>query len=447
MTTPSVSLLTMQEATSTDAVAGFARDVLRGTGWELGRVRRRASRLEPPDAYWVIFEVTISKDEEERKLRLVARGAFDSAAWEELRGRLLRAAEGRECDPVNGIGFPRVLDEPQLAYWFYPFDLALRGLPWAADAKTMWHVLTDLAGRTVGRRRPIDRLHVERIRYTPEISAILRYDLDEADGTRSEIYGKVQPGERGLRTHRVEEALWNVASESGGLLHIARPIAFIREFGLLLEDAAPGTPVKGDRESKEFCGVGPAAADALAVIHESGLEADERIHIEAELDRLDSVTDQFALVDPRAHFLLRELVLHLRNRLEKTYEEEVLPTHADLKYDQFMHHEGTYTLIDFDYFAMAETSYDLAKFCAYVIPSAPRDWQESVAAMATRDAFLRRYLELRPEATLDRFQVYEATILALRAMTMMWAQHRGWEEAAETFLVMAQERLNTRLPD
>jgi len=38
-------------------------------------------------------------------------------------------------------------------------------------------------------------------------------------------------------------------------------------------------------------------------------------------------------------------------------------------------------------------------------------------------------------------------ILALRAMTMMWSQHHGWEYAAETFLVMAQERLNTRLPE
>jgi hypothetical protein len=32
-------------------------------------------------------------------------------------------------------------------------------------------------------------------------------------------------------------------------------------------------------------------------------------------------------------------------------------------------------------------------------------------------------------------------------MTMMWTQHRGWEEAAELFLVMAQGRLNSRLPD
>jgi thiamine kinase-like enzyme len=144
---------------------------------------------------------------------------------------------------------------------------------------------------------------------------------------------------------------------------------------------------------------------------------------------------------------MSELVLHLREKLERTYEEEILPTHADLKYDQLIHADGVYTLIDFDYFALAETSYDLAKYCAYLIPSSPRDWEESVAAEATRRAFINRYVELRPHATLDRFQLYEATILALRAMTMMWSQHRGWEQAAQVFLVMAQERLNSRLPD
>jgi hypothetical protein len=431
----------MQEVTSSEAVAEFAREVVTGTGWELVGVRRRASRIEPPYAYWVIFEVTIKKDEEQQKLRLIARGAFDQGSWVHLKEKLERQAGGRQCDPIEYIGFPRIIEESQLAYWFYPFDLALPGLPWAADAKTMWQVLSDLTGRR------IDRLHVERVRYMPEISAILRYELDEPGGVKSSLYGKVQPGHRGLRTYRIEEALWQRAQESDGLLKIAKPVGFIGEYGMLLEGAAPGQPVKGDRETPEFFGVGRAAADALAVIHESGLEPDEHVDLEAELNRLDSVTEQFAYVDPKAHFLMSELVLHLRDRIAKTYDEEMLPTHADLKYDQFMHQDGQYTLIDFDYFAMAETSYDIAKFCAYLIPSAPRGWEETVAAEATRRAFLRRYRELRPDATLDRFQIYEALSLALRAMTMMWMQHRGWEEAAQVFLVMAQERLNTRLPE
>ena len=189
-----------------------------------------------------------------------------------------------------------------------------------------------------------------------------------------------------------------------------------------------------------------AAAEALAVIHESQVESDERIDIESELGRLDRVVEQFAYVLPNGHFLLKDLVTHMREAVRKTRAEDWLPTHGDLKYDQFMFHNDQFTLLDFDYFALAETSYDLGKFCAYLIPSNPMDWTESVAAEEARAEFIRRYRELRPLATLQRFGVYESLQLALRAMAFMWAQSRGWERIAETFLVLAFERLKSRLP-
>ena len=190
-----------------------------------------------------------------------------------------------------------------------------------------------------------------------------------------------------------------------------------------------------------------AAAEALAVIHESGVENDERIEIEREIARLDRVVEQFAYVLPQGHFLLKDLVTHMRERVRRTTEEEWLPTHGDLKYDQFVFHNDQYTLLDFDYFATAETSYDLGKFCAYLVPSTPKDWAESAAAEEIRLQFLRRYRELRPHATLQRFGLYESLQLALRAMAFMWSQTRGWERIAETFLVLAYERLKSRLPD
>src|SRR4029077_11498665 len=156
---------------------------------------------------------------------------------------------------------------------------------------------------------------------------------------------------------------------------------------------------------------------------------------------------QFARVNPQAHFLLNDLINHMREQLRGSVEEEWLPTHGDLKYDQFIHHNGKLTLLDFDYFAMAETSYDLGKFCAYLIPSAPLDWDETIAAEETRVIFFRRCRELRPHATLQRFAIYEALQLALQSMSFMWAQSSGWERASETFLVMAFERLKSRLPD
>jgi len=47
-----------------------------------------------------------------------------------------------------------------------------------------------------------------------------------------------------------------------------------------------GKPVGGNRLSSEFILTGDAAADALAVIHESGLETDERIRSKPSLRAL-----------------------------------------------------------------------------------------------------------------------------------------------------------------
>jgi hypothetical protein len=435
----------MEAATDKEAVGAYTQDVLAKTGWEVTSVHRRGTRLEPPDSYWSLFSIDINKDEEERELRLVAKGALNPDSWQRLSARLTRHGAGQAVDPVNGGGYPTLFPETQHAYWFYPFDPSMPNLPQATDPVRIASVL-------LGADNPKDvlaaahNLSVERVRYMPEISAILRYTLD-LPGAPARIFGKVQPAGRGLRTMRVVQGLWRAAARYPGLLNLPRPLGYVDEMGLLLEEAVRGRPVTGKRTSSEFMMAGIAAADALAVIHESEVETQQRIEIEREIARLDRVAQQFAYVLPEGHFLLKDLITHMRDRVRKTVEEDWLPTHGDLKYDQFMFHNDHFTLLDFDYFAMGETSYDLGKFCGYLVPSQPRDWSQTAAAEEVRTQFIRRYRELRPRATLQRFGVYEALTLALRAMAFMWTQLPGWERGAETFLVMAFERLKSRLPE
>lgn len=436
----------MDAATSEDSVVAFLDGVLQETGWQVDAVRRRGTKLEPPDSFWSFFKVDINKDGEERSLRLVAKGAFNLAAWERLSHRLTQQGAGRHCDPINGVGYPQLFPETQHAYWFYPFDPAMPDLPLATDSVRMASILLGADAQASDILAAAGRLGIERVRYVPETSAILRYTLD-LSGTPAKIYGKVQPGGRGYRTFQVVHGLWRAAALYPGFLNLPRPLGYVVDMNLLLEEGVKGRPVTGNRTSAEFMMAGNAAAEALAVIHESGVESDERIEIERELGRLDRVTEQFRYVLPEGHFLLRDLVAHMRDRLRKTEEEDWLPTHGDLKYDQFMFHNDKFTLLDFDYYANAETSYDLGKFCAYTVPSSPKDWQETVAAEETRALFIRRYRELRPHATLQRLGVYEALQLSLRAMSFMWAQTHGWERIAETFLVLAFERLKSRIPE
>lgn len=435
----------MEVATGDESIVAFVERILDGTGWEIEEIRHRVDRVDPPHGYWSLFAVDIYKEEEKRSLRLVARGALNAEAWESLSERLLRHGADNRCDPIDGIGYPVLFPETWHAYWFYPYDPLLPGLPEANDPVRMASVLLGLEEPEAVLRaaRFID---IERVRYLPEVGAILRYNF-EVEGTPMTIFGKVQPGRRGLRTTRIVEKLWEAAARYPGYINLPRPLGYAEHLGMLIEEGVRGKPVGGHRTRAEFDALPEAAADALAVIHEARVESDETITIAAELDRLDRVIEKMAYVHPEGHFLLRDLVSHMRDRIRKTPEEELLPTHGDLKYDQFMFHNGTYTLLDFDYYATAETSYDLGKFCANLLPSRPRNWEDSAAAEDARVRFIRRYRELRPHATLQRFQVYEALQLALRAMVAMWMQKPGWHRTAETYLVLGFERLKSRLPE
>lgn len=441
MTTQLPSLVTMDLATSEESVVAFVEETLSGSGWTLDRIRRRGSRLEPPDSFWSAFAVHINKDGEERDLRLIAKGALNDGAWERLKARLAADA-ARPSDPIGGLGYPRLFDESRHAYWFYPYDPAMPGLLRATDAEHMAGVLMAVQGGAGGG----PAIDIQRVRYMPEQTAILRYTM-QLPGFPTRVFGKLQPGHRGLRTYRIVEGLWEAAARYPGLLNLPRPLGYVEDMGLLLEEAVRGAPVGGNRLNAEFMLAANAAAEGLAVIHEAGVPADETINIDDELARLDRVAEQFTYVLPSAHFLLRDLIEHMRDRVRRTEQEEVLPTHGDLKYDQFLFHNDVCTLLDFDYYAMAETSYDLGKCCAYIFPSSPETWRHSMRAEEARELFIRRYRELRPDATLQRFSVYEALQFALRAMAFMWAQTHGWERIAETFLVLGFERLKSRLPE
>ena len=192
----------MDTATDKESVAAYTREVLDGTGWEVGAVHRRGTRLQPPDSYWSLFGIDINKDGEEDELRLVAKGALNEAAWENLRARLIDVGAGRPVDPIDGIGFPRLFPETRHAYWFYPFDPSMPNLHQAIDPVRVASVLlgTDNHTKVLAAAR---NLTIERIRYMPEIVGIQRYTLD-LPGAPARVFGKVQPGGRGLRAQLFE---------------------------------------------------------------------------------------------------------------------------------------------------------------------------------------------------------------------------------------------------
>ncbi len=494
-----VSLGTLKEATGGDAVVAFVEDsILAGTDWNLAKVRRKSIRLEPPHAYWATYRVLLGRGQlhnheaqpaaaseaaaeaapdliggpgpglatvaqpaeaevteveaepdprwsEERELRLVARGVFDSTQWAGYRDRLQSLYGARACDPLTGLGYPVIYEPSQHAFWFYPVDPNLPNLHLAADPRRMRRLFRARKRDFLDIPARVTDVKIELARYLPEIAAILRYDIETAPASGAKtLYAKVQQGSRSAESHRVMQEIWRLSLRSEGRLRVTRPLGYFPEFGMYLQEAAPGEALGKDRTAPEYLPGVIHAAEALATVHESQIKTRKTLPLAHEIARSERTLDQFAITHPTAYFLLRELLEHLRARLKKLPEDEWLPTHGDYKHDQLLHHEGTYSLIDFDFFALAETSFDIGKFCAYLVPSQPKGWEHSLAAEEARQAFLDRYRELRPDATLGRVPIYEALNLAGRAMTLMWSQTRGWNKAAETMLVIAMERLKSK---
>lgn len=501
-----VTLGTVKDATSTEAITRFVEEqVISDTDWQLVLVKRKSVRLEPPYAYWTTFRVVVGRGEalppeteqaegsapaqgaesaaagmpaepsasdtaeaaeasaeaepgepaeapllrysDERELRLVARGVFEEAQWVAYRDRIVRMYGTKPCRPLEGLGYPQVYDETQHVRWFYPVDPNLRGLDVISDPPLMLRYFKNQQGKILDRTGSINGVTIELARYLPEIAAITRYDIEATPESASKtIFGKSQNGDRGAESDRIGRELWKLAQATDGKLRVPRPLGYEHAEGIYFQDSVPGLAVGTDRTAPEFMPSVLHAAEALATIHDSAIETQKSFAVEGELARLEKVLDQFAIVHPRGYFLLRELLVHLRSRLRGLKSEQVVPSHGDFKYDQFLHHEGTFSLIDFDYFAATETSFDLGKYCGHLMPSMPKDWEQAFAADQARTAFLERYQELRPRATLQRFPIYEASNLAGRAMTLMWGQGRGWKKASEAMLVLAMERLNSRLP-
>ena len=442
-----ITLGAMESATSKERVHDLVlAPVLRDTAWRVEKIATRYTRLEPPHAYWRMYVVKLRSEDasdEAKTLWLACRGVFDTEFWHRYRAGLIEPLLGRSCEPLQDRGYPVVDAENQVVFWFFPIDPQITSLVHAADPHRVRAVMRRERHKIFNEGASIGRVDVAIRRYMAEINATLRYDI-EIDGATRSLYAKAERAARDSEDAIVHSQLQQLARHSEGRLRIPRSFGFHPEIGAMLQEAVQGEAVTRERTSETFQAMAAAAAEALAEIHESAIVAKTEMPLAAELRRLDWVSEQFALVHPNASRLLRELLAQIRFKAGRTDDEAWLPTHGDLKYDQFIAGDNGFTLIDFEFFGMAETSWDLGKFCAHAIPSEPESWQESMAADEACETFINRYLELRPDATVERLPIYEALHIAERAMVMMWGQRDDWQNIVESFLVLAMEKLSAR---
>jgi aminoglycoside phosphotransferase (APT) family kinase protein len=402
-------------------------------------------RFEAPRILWNVYqaELELPGGEQVRPL-LWTKAFFDDAECQEyaIRIRPLLADRGR--GPLDPDGWARLDPERNLFLFFYPADPVFPALPAVSDPDRVRAVIEPL----VEPARPnaaLRTLSATRIKYLPEISCILRYDLDLGQPPPLSFYGKVQHSRRGRLTFEVMKALWELPARAAGDLVLAQPLAYHPELELLLQSALPGVEVAGDRHSEVFMRQCEAAGRAIGHIHSSGLTQGPSHTLALEVERLRHRLEEFKMSSPAVYFDLRDLLLQVEaSARRRTPAEAQVPSHGDFKYNQFLFDGERFGLIDVEYFVQAEPSFDLGKYCAHLWPSAPQHWSDTAQAALARRTFLSAYRSLRPDYRGSRLPLYESVSLATRALVVTWAQSRNWDYTAQTLIALAYERLKSR---
>jgi len=411
----------------------------------VARVRTRPGRrFEAPRVLWNVYEAELELPGgiEVRPL-LWTKAFFDDGDCKEYAARIRPLLQGRAGNPLDPEGWARFYPERNLFLFFYPADPVFPALPNVSRADRVLTFLEPLARR----QRPgldLGAVSVTRIKYLPEISCILRYDVDLGEASPLSIYGKVQHSRRGQLTYDVMTALWALPARARGDLVLAEPLAYRPELDLLLQSAVPGVEVPGDRHSEVFMRQCEAAGRTIGHIHGSGITAGPAHTLAVEVERLHNRLEEFKMSSPAVYLGLRDLLLQITASARRLAVEAPVPSHGDYKYNQFLYDGARFGLIDVEYFVQAEPSFDLGKYCAHVWPSAPQDWSDTAQAALARKAFLDAYRALRPDYRGARLPVYEAVSLATRALVVTWAQSRNWDYTAQTLIALAYERLKSR---
>lgn len=393
-------------------------------GWT-ERVRVDNTHAALPICYWLVY---LAGD------RRVTLKAFLS---EDDYLRYARKLEQYYPQQMGRPDHPRggVLLVPELngILWSYPFDPIMTELWRCADPG--W--VSDVLGR-----RSEAPLVPEVVSYRPEIGSILRYRDPESQ--EPVAYGKCAPEDNTGRIFVVMNRLWESTARQEGRLHVPRPLAYRPEVGLLLQSPVPGAPIYPDRNTQIFRDLANHAGETLAAIHDIEVPFGQPKRIETLLERLQHSLEEMAYAGPAIYPTLEKLLAHLTKRVGNGSKEPIplVGSHGDCKWDQFLEHDGRFSLIDFELFCQADRAYDLGYFCAYLPPSSPEDWRESAAAEVLRTEFLERYREASGmDLPLDRIGMYESAMLAIRALARAWSRQPNWQIQVAQMLDLAFERL------
>jgi len=366
--------------------------------------------------------------------------------------RRLLAAQGFERPVVR-------LEDPAMIVRAFPVDPLLPGLAHAIDEQDMLPLFAHHleACRRVG-KEPRGFEH-EILHYKPRRSCIVQYDIDLGLGNgaatgRARVYGKVARDDRGERNHAVLQAAWE-AAQASGTWRAARPVTYLPEWHLLLQEAVPGRDFRYVFAELTPDEITPAQL-ALVRRHLGNIVAAVRSLQRAPLDggpvksfqRLFDEQAKNLLYLGRTEPHLAAEIGALREELVRverdTQPADLVFCHGDFAHGNVLIDGETVGIIDFDKSGAAEPAFDIAYFLTHLwsfglrhpkrMPTVTRLWKDMRG----------KYLALAPEVSSERLAVYEALDFAAYVLRNFRKQSHqaSWLAWAGGQIEAARQRLD-----
>ncbi len=270
---------------------------------------------------------------------------------------------------------------------------------------------------------------------------LIEFELAALDGVvRPErCIGKSYVDDRGQRIFDFQSQVWRAGLRPPAPYTVARPICYIAERNLLLQEKAPGRPVAdfllGDSmaatSAAARCAAWVAALQAVPVKPESSLEK-VRYGVERYARELAELFPSHALRFERLACCALEALALRQIAL-------LVPSHGDLHPENlFVGDDGRLTAVDLDKFGSQERAADVGYFLAQTEIMGYFRHGSFAATARAREEFLRAYEEAGGALCPARLGLYVGLAFLQSLHYELWVFRNGKTHIVEPWLRNAE---------
>ena len=365
---------------------------------------------------------------------LIYAGDRAARVWRKLTASDPRRETPQAFPPFEPLAF---VPELELIAQVFPYDRHLPALPRLTVAPPPDfepHFLAELGAGD----RQLASWTVAPVQYRIGRAAVLRYEVE--DGAGKSFYAKVyRREEQAERARGVLRALAD-RREGGAAFTVPKPLAYVSELRTLVQEEAPGTPLRQLVSAGDDGSAVRRAAHALSAFRRGPVAGLPRHGLDGEVAALKAASELLGVACPKVAGRLRAVVAAVAARLDEVPAEL---THGELKTSHvFLSGDGV-AVVDLDSCAASDPVLDPARLLADLAGlrlRAPDEgrWQ------AAGDAFAEAYLSAAPRAARRRLVPHYAGALLKEAVDFFRHLEPCWPEKVPMLIEKAEDALSRR---